>query len=140
MPSRMVINTGSVMGYNNQLKQATQGMKLGINNDVNKSTKKAGLHLMAGGPTKNNPLNSHPSNPIHKTATKTATKTDAKPSVAPATQTSKESAPTEQTEEPMPPEGSDSESHDANKIASTVGAVAVADLLFLSFRQRRFLI
>ena len=40
MPSRMVINTGSVTGYNNQLKQATQGMKLGINNDVNKSTKK----------------------------------------------------------------------------------------------------
>ena len=40
MPSRMVINTGSVTGYNNQLKQATQGMKLGINNDVNKSRKK----------------------------------------------------------------------------------------------------
>ena len=70
MHSRMVINTGSVTGYNNQLKQATQGMKLGINNDVNKSTKKADLHLMVGGPTKNNPPNSHPSNPIPKTATK----------------------------------------------------------------------
>ena len=70
MPSRMVVNTGSVTGYNNHLKQATQGMKLGINNDVNKGTKKAGLHLMAGGPTKNNPPNSHPSNQVHKTATK----------------------------------------------------------------------
>ena len=70
MPSRMVINTGSVTGYNSQLKQATQGMKLGINNDVDKSTKKAGLHLMAGGPTKINPSKSHPSNPIHKAATK----------------------------------------------------------------------
>ena len=60
MPSRMVTNTGSGTGYNNQLKQATQGMKLGINNDVNKSTKKAGLHLMAGGPTKINPAKQPP--------------------------------------------------------------------------------
>ena len=43
---------------------------------------------MAGGPTKRNPPNSHPSNPIHKAATKTATKTDTKPAAAPATQTS----------------------------------------------------
>ena len=40
MPSRMIINTGSVTGYNNQLKQAEAGMKLRINNDVNKSTKR----------------------------------------------------------------------------------------------------
>ena len=40
MPGRMVINTESVMGYNNQLKQAGAGMKLGINNEVNTSTKK----------------------------------------------------------------------------------------------------
>ena len=40
MPSRMVINTVSVTGYNNQLEQVVAGMKLGINNDVNKSTKK----------------------------------------------------------------------------------------------------
>ena len=45
----MVINTGSVTGYNNQLKQAVVGMKLAINNDVNKSTKKVCLHLTAGG-------------------------------------------------------------------------------------------
>ena len=122
----MVINTESVTGYNNQLKQATQGMKLGINNDVNKSTKKVGLHLMAGGPTKKNPPNSYPSNPINKT--------DAKSSAAPATQTSKESALTEQTEEPTPPAGSGSESHDVNKIAVAVGEVAVTGLLFLSLR------
>ena len=40
MPARMVINTESTVGYNNQLKQAVQGMKLGINNEVNTSTKK----------------------------------------------------------------------------------------------------
>ena len=41
MPARMVINTGSIVGYNNALKQAKAGMKLGINNDVNLGTKKA---------------------------------------------------------------------------------------------------
>ena len=39
MPARMVINMGTVIGYNNQLKQAVPGMKLGINDEVNKSTK-----------------------------------------------------------------------------------------------------
>ena len=43
-------------------------MKLGINNDVNLGTKKAALQLMDGGPSKINPPNSHPSNPIHKAA------------------------------------------------------------------------
>ena len=89
---------------------------------------------MAGGPTKINPPNNHPSNPIHKAATKT----DPKPAAALAAQTSsaqtKESAPTEQTEEPTAPAGSDSESHDVNKIAVTVDTVAVAGLLLLSFR------
>ena len=88
---------------------------------------------MAGGPTKINPPNSHSSNPIHKAATKT----DPKPAAA-ATQTSsaqtKESAPTEQTEEQTPPAGSGSESHDVNKTAVAVFAVAVVGLLLLSFR------
>ena len=61
MPSRMVINTESVVGYNNNLKQATQGMKLGVNNDVNLGTKKSSLRPMDGGPTKINPPNSHAS-------------------------------------------------------------------------------
>ena len=40
IPGRLVINTESVVGYNNQLKQAGAGMKLGIKNQVNTSTKK----------------------------------------------------------------------------------------------------
>ena len=43
MPARMIINTESTAGYNNKLKQASAGMKLGINNDVNSGTKKAAL-------------------------------------------------------------------------------------------------
>ena len=44
-------------------------MKLGVNNDVNQGTKTASLRPMGGGPSKINPPNSQPSNPIHKQAT-----------------------------------------------------------------------
>ena len=40
MPARMIINTESIVGYKNKLKQASAGMKLGINNGVNLGTKK----------------------------------------------------------------------------------------------------
>ena len=61
MPSRMVTNTESTIGYNNQLKQATSDMKLGVNNDINLGTKKASLQPMDGERRKANPPN-----PIHK--------------------------------------------------------------------------
>ena len=60
LPSRMIINTESIVGYNNNLRRATDDMKLGVNNHVNQGTKKASLKLMAGGPSKVNPPNSHP--------------------------------------------------------------------------------
>jgi len=65
----MIINAGSKVGYNNKLKQAVAGMKLGVNNEVNPGTKKSGLKTMEGDPSKINPPNSHPSKPIHKAAT-----------------------------------------------------------------------
>ena len=58
MPARMIINTQSTVGYNNKLKQAVPGMKLGVNNAVNPDTKKEALKLMEGGPSKINPPNS----------------------------------------------------------------------------------
>ena len=69
MPARMVLNTGSVAGYNNQLRQATPNMQLGVNNSVNLETKKVGVRLMDGGPSKIDRPTSHPSNPIHKVET-----------------------------------------------------------------------
>jgi len=63
MPANMIINTTSVVGYNNKLKQAVSGTKLGVNNTLNTDTKKSALQLMDGGPSKVNPPNSHPSNP-----------------------------------------------------------------------------
>ena len=43
LPSRMVINTKSIVGYNNRLQKATPGMKIGINGDVNRETKGVGV-------------------------------------------------------------------------------------------------
>ena len=35
LPSKMVVNTESVLGYNNKLKKATSFMKIGVNSDLN---------------------------------------------------------------------------------------------------------
>ena len=62
MPAQLVINTESTIGYNNQLKEATLGMKLGVNNEVNTSTKKVGVTHMEGGLPKIKRPTNHPSN------------------------------------------------------------------------------
>ena len=122
MPARMIINMESTVSYNNKLKQASTGMKLGINNDVNSSTKKAALQLMEGGPSKINPPNSHPSNPIHKAAM-------AVQSLRPAL---KKNGP---ISEKTPNEETLSEKtlqHEINKTAVIVGVVGVIALLFMA--------
>ena len=43
MPSRMVINTESTIGYNNRLKRVEPSMKLGVNLDVNLKTAPVGI-------------------------------------------------------------------------------------------------
>ena len=113
MPARMVINMGTVIGYNNQLKQAIPGMKLGVNDEVNKSTKKAALKLMAGGPSKINPPNSHPSNPIHKEATQEK---------GPATE--------EKTPDEPVTNANSTETHENNKAAIAVAAVGAAAFIY----------
>ena len=55
MPARMIINTESTVGYNNELKQVTPGMKLGVNNDVNPGKKKSGPQTDGRGAIKNQP-------------------------------------------------------------------------------------
>ena len=49
MLSNMVINNSSAVGYNNQLIQVTLVRKFGVNNDVNKDTKKSSIRHMDGG-------------------------------------------------------------------------------------------
>ena len=43
MPSRMVINTESTIGYNNRLKRVEPTMKLGVNTDVNSKSVPVGI-------------------------------------------------------------------------------------------------
>ena len=121
MPARMIINTESIVGYNNKLKQAKAGMKLGINIDVNLGTKKAGLQLMDGGPSKINPPNSHPSNPIHKAAMATQ-------SLRPNDKQTSE----KETVSEKPP--NKTPQHEINKTAVIIGVVGIVALLFLASR------
>ena len=118
MPARMIINTGSTIGYNNKLMQAKAGMKLGINNDVNSETKKSALQLMDGGPSKINPPNSHPSNPIHKAAMGRPKKE----AVSEEKETASEKPPNKTPQ------------HEINKTAVIVGVVGVVALLFMASR------
>ena len=125
LPARMIINTESVVGYNNNLRRATDDMKLGVNNQVNQGTKKASLKLMAGGPSKVNPPNSHPSNPVHKKATEAqGIAPPVKP--APTTQpTTPEASKATATTEPVDP-------HHVNKTLVVVGALALVGVIIYS--------
>ena len=131
LPSRMIINTESVVGYNNNLRRATNDMKLGVNNHVNQGTKKASLRLMAGGPSKVKPPNSHPSNPVHKQATEAqgiaprppppATLALTQPATPPAQPTTTQAAAIA-TAEPV-------DSHHVKKTLVAVGVLAVVGLI-----------
>ena len=119
LPSRMIINTESIVGYNNNLRRATDDMKLGVNNQVNQDTKKASLKLMAGGPSKVNPPNSHPSNPIHKKTT------EAQGLAHPAKPAAPPPAPPPPAPEPVDP-------HHVNKALIAVGALALVGVIIYS--------
>ena len=126
MPARMIINTESTIGYNNKLKQAAQGMKFGVNNDVNPGTKKVGLQLMDGGPSKINPPNSHPSNPIHKAAT--AAQDPRPPKCV------RFNLPSDEAEEIEEELKDETPQHEINKTAVIIGVVGVAALIILAMR------
>ena len=74
---------------------------------------------MARGRSKVNHPNSHPSNPVHKTV-----QIEAKPAAQPKELTS--------MEETKPIAGYSSKTHDMNKMAVVVVAVAVAGLVLLA--------
>jgi len=119
MPTQMIINTESTIGYNNKLKQAISGMKLGVNNEVNPETKKAGLKLMAGGPSKINP-----SNPIHKAATAESRKS--------ALAETQQAQPTAQKIEPKATDKT--LQHKINKTAVIISVVGLSALLFMAWQ------
>jgi len=94
-----------------------------MNNEVNPDTKKAGLKIMAGGPSKINPPNTHPSNPIHKAATAESRK--------PASAETQQTQPAQKIE-PETPEKTPQ--HEINKTAVIVGVVGLSALLFMAWR------
>ena len=135
LPSRMIINKESVVGYNNNLRRTTDDMKLGVNNQVNLPTKRAALKLIAGGPSKVNPPNSHPSNPIHKQAVQAQGLAPAKAPHAPTGTPAVEppQAPTDtpavvspQAPTNTPAVGASVEAHHVTKALIAVGALALA--------------
>jgi len=131
MPAQMIINTASTIGYSNKLKQAVSGMKLGVNNEVNPETEKAGLKHMAGVPSKINPPNSHPSNPIHKAATAESGHVVPPHRKPASTETQQVQPPTQKIE----PEAADkTPQHQINKTAVIVGVVGFSALLFTAWR------
>ena len=124
LPSRMIINTESVVGHNNNLRRATDDMKLGVNNHVNQGTKKASLKLMAGGPSKVKPPNSQPSNPIHKQATEVQ-------GIAPRPTTPATPQPdtVNTPASPPAPEPEPTDPHHVNKTLVAVGALALVGFI-----------
>ena len=132
LPARMIINTESIVGYNNNLRRSTDDMKLGVNNQVNQDTKKASLKLMKGGPSKVNPPNSHPSNPIHKQATEAqgiAKPTPTTPAPKPAQPVTRPTPKPAQPVTPPAPKPETVDTHHVNKAVVAVGALALVGLL-----------
>jgi len=130
MPVRMVLNIERKVGYNSKLKQAVAGMKLGINNEVNPGTKKAGLKLTTGGPSKINPPSSHPSNPIHKAAMAVQTDKPLPDKTQPKQEKLMASQANGQTTEPT----ASTSQHEINKTAVIIGVVRIAALVFMAAR------
>ena len=130
LPSCMIINKESVVGYNNNLRRTTDDMKLGVNNQVNQGTYKASLKLMAGGPSKVKPPNSHPANPIHKQATKAQGLAPKPTTRAPATQTQPtdtetQTQPTDTAEQTQVTDTATTEPVDLHHVNKTLVAVDV---------------
>ena len=82
---------------------------------------------MAGGPSKINPPNSHPSNPIHKAATAESGRV-----VLPYRKQASPPSEKEQTLPPEPEAADKTPQHEINRTAVIVGLVGVGALLLMA--------
>ena len=73
MPSNMIINTESVVGYNNKLMKATEDMKFGSNNSLNTESKSVGISHSLGSTKVKLPHNLKPQPEMKTDATQTYT-------------------------------------------------------------------
>ena len=76
-PSKMVVNTESVVGYNNKLKKATSFMKIGVNSDLNIPVRRsAPKHNFGSGAVKLPHSGVEAQNNYHKTKETQVVKSD----------------------------------------------------------------
>ena len=94
---------------------------------------------MAGGPSKINPPNSHPSNPIHKVATAELRRgkpldpgRGVPPHRKPSSSETQQAQPRAEKIEPEAPDKTPQ--HETNKTAVIVGVVGLSALLFTAWR------
>ena len=79
LPSKMVVNTESVVGYNNKLKKATSFMKIGVNSDLNIPVKRsAPKHNFGSGAVKLPHSGVETQNNYHKTKETQVSKSETK--------------------------------------------------------------
>ena len=86
---------------------------------------------MAGGPSKINPPNSHPSNPIHKAVMAAQ---NPKPASKPTDRELEMQTPTDGVLETQTPTERETPQHEINKTALIVGVVRVVALIFIAMR------
>ena len=111
MPSRMVINTESTIGYNNRLKRVEPTMKLGVNLDVNLKTVPVGIKHNLGESKVLLPSFSQPKSMVIKKETPKPVASDA--------------------DKPQPPQAKpDSTKHEINLAALTIVAGGLAWYMF----------
>ena len=110
MPSNMIINTETVLGYNNKLLMATNDMKFGINDSINIKTKVVGIHHNMGDSKIKLP---------HQV-------TDSKDGVTPVKSVKPKKTSEKPTSKPIP----SSKTHETNLTAITVGAAGLAWYMF----------
>ena len=73
MPSNLLLNTQSTVGYNNKLKKASSEMKFGVNKSVNLDMKSVGVKRTNGGSSKiKRPTSQKTSTEVQSEATKTS--------------------------------------------------------------------
>ena len=77
MPSNLVINTESIVGYNNELQKASDSMQFGVNNGVNEKSKSVGVKHNLGDSKVKLPHNLTPV--IHKESTLPPPQSSSKP-------------------------------------------------------------
>ena len=108
MPSNLVINTESIVGYNNELQKASKDMQFGVNVGVNEKSKSVGVRHNMGDSKVKLP------HWVVKTQTKPVVKNEEKPVV----------------EEVGKPVVSVEDTHETNKAAWMIGAVGIGWWLF----------